>query len=844
MPHAFFGCPPDTDPPPMHSHKRKANDMSQQRMVVCSRRFYLHDPQIYMIYGIIPEDGEVEAFLDRTPLQAEVSDRIAHSAIERYNQGEALSGRRVEILFHLPENLKNYHVLSIYGKRKGSRSLWYRIWVRELQREQNRPQFHIEEERIDRENGILSVRGWAVADQPVRIGVWDDRKKRLPYEVKRSNRIDVVDMFSEYPVEKKCGFALDIRGYEGRWLYLVMKTPDGRKSVYPIGTGRLQELEGKALKYTKKGLDYLKGHGVRALAEKIYTKVTDADEHAIDYNKWLKYHMPSEEELERQKKREFSDGPVFSIVVPLYKTNLEYLKEMVDSVKNQTYPKWELCLSDGSGPDSPLTQLLEELAAREPRILVCYNGEALRISENTNAAIGIAAGDYLVFMDHDDVLPPNALYECASLLEEHPETEVIYTDEDKTSLYGNRYFQPHFKPDFNPDLLCSVNYISHLFVVKKTLQEQVGLLRKEFDGSQDYDFILRCTEQTDKIRHIPKILYHWRCHEESTSENPESKLYAFEAGRRAIEAHYDRIGVKAQVLQGEQLGIYRTRFLRAYDPLVSIIIPNMDHVEDLKRCITSVEEKSSYRNFEYIIVENNSRMPETFAYYKKLQEENPRVKVVTREGSFNFSALNNFGASFAKGEYLLLLNNDTMVINPDWLEELLGYGMRPDVGIVGARLYFGDDTIQHAGVVLGIGGMAGHCFVQFPKYDPGYFSRILTAQDYSAVTAACMLVRRSVFKEVQGMTEELAVAFNDVDFCLKVRRAGYLVVYNPYVELYHFESKSRGLEDTPEKLERFQNEIAELEKRWPKIFETPDPYYNPNLTLKTQDFALRKIFAS
>ena len=818
--------------------------MSQRRMVVCSRRFYLHNPQTYMIYGIIPEDGEIEAFLDREPLHTEVADRIPHSAIERYNQGEALAGRRVELLFHLPADLKKYHLLSVYGKVKGARSLWYRIWVRELVKEQNLPQYHIEEERIDRENGIVSVRGWAAADQPLRIRVYNDRKQKLSYEVKRSNRIDVVDMFSEFPLEKRCGFSLDIRGYEGRWLYLVMKTTDGRKNVYRIGTGKLQELEGKALKYTRKGMDYLKGHGVRALVEKIYTKVTDADEHAIDYNKWLKYHMPSAEELEKQKEHPFSVRPRFSIVVPLYKTNPEYLREMVDSVKSQTYPEWELCLSDGSGADSPLTPLLKELEAEDARIRTVMNEEALRISVNTNAAIRITSGDYLVFMDHDDVIPPNALYECAALLENHPETEVIYSDEDKTSLYGNRYFQPHFKPDFNPDLLCSVNYISHLFVVKKTLQEKVGLLRAEFDGSQDYDFILRCTEQTDKIRHIPKILYHWRCHEESTSENPESKLYAFEAGRRAIQAHYDRIGIKAEVLQGEQLGLYRTRFIRACDPLVSIIIPNMDHKEDLQRCISSIEEKSSYRNFEYIIVENNSREPETFAYYRALQEENPKVRVVTWESGFNFSALNNYGASFAKGEYLLLLNNDTMVINPDWLEELLGYGMRPDVGIVGARLYFGDDTIQHAGVVIGIGGMAGHCFVSFPKYDPGYFSRILTAQDYSAVTAACMLVRRSVFENVQGMTEELAVAFNDVDFCLKVRRAGFLVVYNPYAELYHFESKSRGLEDTPEKLERFHSEIAELERRWPKIFETPDPYYNPNLTLKSNDFALRRIFES
>lgn len=816
--------------------------MNQHKLVVCSRRFYLNDPQTYMIYGIIPEESEVEAALDKEKLPVSVSDRIAHSAIERYNQGEVIGGRRVEIVFHLPEDLRKHHVLSIYGVQKGKRTLWYRLWVRELLKKQNRPQFHIEEERVDRENGILTVRGWAAADSHVSIRVFNEQKKKTPYEVKRSNRIDVVDMFSEFPLETRCGFALDIKDYPGRLLYLVMKTADGRKSVYRVGVGRLEVLEGQARKYTEKGLDYLKGHGVRALAEKIYTKVTDNDEHAIDYNKWLTYHLPTEEALEKQRQTSFAYQPKFSIVVPLYRTAPEYLKEMVDSVRNQTYPNWELRLSDGSGENSPLTESLRSLEASDKRIRVVYNDRQLQISDNTNEAIRIASGDYVAFMDHDDVLAPHALYECAALLQEHPDAEVIYSDEDKTSLYGNRYFQPHFKPDFNLDLLCSVNYISHLFVVKKSLQEQVGMLRHEFDGSQDYDFILRCVERTKKICHIPKILYHWRTHEESTSENPESKRYAFEAGRRAIQAHYDRIGVKAVVSQGENLGLYRTSFIRSHDPLVSILIPNMDHVDDLKRCIDSIEEKSTYRNYELIIIENNSKLPETFAYYEKLKAEKNNVQIVSREGAFNFSALNNFGASYAKGEYLLLLNNDTMVINRDWLEELLGYGMREDVGIVGARLYFGDDTIQHAGVVLGLGGMAGHCFVQFPKYDPGYFSRILTAQDYSAVTAACMLVRKSVFDEVQGMTEDLAVAFNDVDFCLKVRKAGYLVVYNPYVELYHFESKSRGLEDTPEKLERFHKEIAELEKRWPGIFMNPDPYYNPNLTLKTQDFALRKIF--
>ena len=408
---------------------------------------------------------------------------------------------------------------------------------------------------------------------------------------------------------------------------------------------------------------------------------------------------------------------------------------------------------------------------------------------------------------------------------------------------GHKFFQPHFKPDYNPDLLCTVNYICHLFVVDRKIIDKVGMLRSEFDGAQDYDFIFRCIEAVDpsEIYHIPKILYHWRCHEDSTAENPESKTYAFEAGKRAIEAHYERTGIHAEVYQGEFLGLYRTRFIRDHDPLISIVIPNKDHIEDLKRCMDSIDKKSTYQNYEYIIVENNSTDEKTFQYYKELEASNPKAHVVYWDREFNYSAINNYGASFAKGEYLLLLNNDTEIINPDCLEELLGYCMRSDVGAVGARMYYEDDTIQHAGVVIGFGGIAGHCFVLQPRGTTGYCHRIICAQDYSAVTAACMMVKREAFDKVGGLTEELAVAFNDIDFCMKLRAAGYLIVYNPYAELYHYESKSRGLEDTPEKVARFNKEIQIFEKRWPDILRNGDPYYNPNLTLKSQDFSLRRI---
>ena len=559
------------------------------------------------------------------------------------------------------------------------------------------------------------------------------------------------------------------------------------------------------------------------------------------------------EELEEQRKKTFSYQPLFSVVVPLYRTKPEFLKEMIGSIQAQTYGNWQLCLADGSlsgddagtaengqAPVTELTPLLEQYAKADKRITFTTLPKNLGISGNTNAALALAAGDYIVLADHDDIVPANALYELADALNQDRSIDVLYSDEDKISMDGKKRFEPHFKPDFDLDLLCSVNYICHLFAAKKELVDMAGGFCSEYDGAQDLDFILRCCENAKNIRHIPKILYHWRCHMQSTAANPESKLYAFEAGRRAIEAHYCRIGVPAAVENAAFYGMYRTKYDWKEKPLVSIIIPNKDHRKDLETCVNSILEKTTYPNIEFIIVENNSTEQETFDYYKDLETMRENVHVVFYEGGFNYSKINNFGADAAKGSYLLLLNNDTEMIDGGAIGEMLGYCMRGDVGIVGAKLLYEDETIQHAGVVLGFGGTAGHAFIGKPRYDTGYFGRILCAQDYSAVTAACMMVKRSVFDEVGGLTEELAVAFNDIDFCLKVRKTGKLVVYDPYAEWFHYESKSRGYEDSPEKVERFNDEVDTLLRSWREIIEQGDPYYNPNLTLDNSDFSLRK----
>ncbi|GAB6105270.1 glycosyltransferase family 2 protein [Blautia glucerasea] len=814
--------------------------MSREIFEVTKDRFHLKDPCQYILQGTWPKEAKMRACLDDSEIKSEIRKLEVVSALERFKDPDLMRGERITAAVQLPESLEGHQKLSVYADMPDKTMCWFSVSVKELEKRRGKPQFFIEEEKV--QQGFLRIRGWAVADEPVNIQIFDENKQKLHAEILRTQRVDVEQMYEEMDHEDKTGFFAELTNLTGKLVYVVFYAGN-TKSVHIAHLNPAVVFRKKIQKYAKKGLRYWKSQGSAAMVGKIVSKVKTASTREIPYQKWILHHLPGNKELEKQRKTVFDYQPKISIVIPLYKTPEKYLRQLVDTVKAQTYTNWELCLSDGSGENSPIRKLLESLEASDKRIRVIHNEKQLQISENTNAAIQAATGEYIAFADHDDELTPNALFECVKVLNEKKQTRILYSDEDKMSMDGHKFFQPHFKPDYNPDLLCTVNYICHLFVVDKNVIQEVGMLRSEFDGAQDYDFIFRCIEavKPEEICHIPKILYHWRCHEDSTAENPESKTYAFEAGKRAIEEHYKRIGIQAEVLQGEFLGLYRTRFIRNHDPLISIIIPNKDHTEDLKRCMDSIDQKSTYRNYEYIIVENNSTEEETFQFYKKLEAENPKAHVVYWDREFNYSAINNYGATFAKGEYILLLNNDTEIINEDCLEQLLGYCMRSDVGAVGARMYYEDDTIQHAGVVIGFGGIAGHCFVLQPRGTTGYCHRIICAQDYSAVTAACMMVKRSAFDQVGGLTEELAVAFNDIDFCMKLRSAGYLIVYNPYAELYHYESKSRGLEDTPEKVARFNKEIQIFERRWPDIMRDGDPYYNPNLTLKSQDFSLKRI---
>ena len=612
--------------------------------------------------------------------------------------------------------------------------------------------------------------------------------------------------------------------------------------------------------YIKKGYRYLKRHGMKQFLIRLTERFQQED---IDYETWFGLNKATEKELQEQRKNPPEHGPLISIVVPVYRTPEIYLREMMESVVNQTYGNWELCLADASprgeqlrqdlkkikgrktrealmkipDGDTELTSVIREYQLKDSRIRYEILKENKSIAENSNAAMEMATGDFVGLLDHDDTLEPNALYEVARKICEDDRVDVVYTDEDKINSKGTKHLTPNMKPDFNLDLLRSNNYICHLFVVRRILMEKVGGFRKEFDGAQDYDFILRCTEEAEKIAHVHKVLYHWRTHEKSTSDNPESKIYAFHAGRRAVEAHLQRLGIQAEVEETCDLGYYRVKYPVTGSPMVSILIPNKDQLQTLKKCLKSIWEKTEYTNYEILIIENNSTEKETFEFYKKIDGRH-HVRVLYWDKEFNYSAINNFGAAQAKGEYLLLLNNDTEVITKGWMKELLSHCQRPEVGMVGAKLYFPDNTIQSAGTIIGMGGMADHAFVNMDRKKSGYMHRASIQVDMSGVTAACAMVKRSVYEEVHGLEEKLTVAFNDVDLGLKIVTAGYLIVFDPYAELYHYESKSRGIND--EKKERHAREVKYTQEKWADFLAAGDPCYNQNLTLAKHNFSLRK----
>lgn len=580
-----------------------------------------------------------------------------------------------------------------------------------------------------------------------------------------------------------------------------------------------------------------KGWRVTWIEMKRYMVMGTAAEPENLYQMWIENNEPSKEELEEQRNTKFKINPKISIIIPMYNTPINFFEELVNNLIDQTYTNWELCLADGS-PEK--NEKLEKIYKKDERIKYKFIGENKGIAGNTNEALSLVTGDFVALLDHDDLLPIFSLYEIVKCINENPDVEFIYTDEDKFEKLGGKRYDPYFKSDFAPDTLRANNFICHFSVFKKELMDKLGGFRSKYDGAQDYDILLRMSEETNNIIHIPKILYHWRVHSLSTAKSGgTAKPYAYEAGIKAIQDHIDRIGLKGTVESGNTLGTYKVNYEIQGNPKVSIVIPNKDYVKTLKVCINSIKKLTTYENYEIIIVENNSEENETFEYYKKIDGKDKIKVVYFPEKEFNYSKIINFGVKNSTGDYIVQLNNDTELLTPNWLQEMLGFAQRDDVGAVGAELFYPDNTIQHAGIIIGIGGVAGHVFKNLPKGIHGYFSKDAMIQNLSAVTAACIMTPKSIYDEVGYMDEKFKVAFNDVDFCLKIRQTGKLIVYNPYVQFTHYESKSRGFEDTPEKKKRFQSEVDRFHDKWQSVLDKGDPYYNINLRLDNDQCAIR-----
>lgn len=627
-----------------------------------------------------------------------------------------------------------------------------------------------------------------------------------------------------------------------RTVFLVF-TGSGRKRLH-----QLAERKGGYLALTQATLSFVRQNGLRLGYKRAVLHIMgQASGLALmyeahhDYNRWVEqYEKVDEEGLLRmsQQALRLAYKPVFSVVMPVYNPPIHFLCLAIESVIAQVYPHWELCIADDASTSPDVHACLVKYQHRDSRIKVIFRQANGHISAASNSALTLATGDYIALLDQDDLLPPYALFKVAQAINRNPDAQLLYSDEDKIDAAGNR-FHPYFKSDWNPDLIYAHNMFSHLGVYKRDLVSKVGGFRIGLEGSQDYDLLLRCLEQVQgqskAIVHLPYVLYHWRAHEGSTSVSNQAKPYAMIAGQRAINEHFQRMGYKGRV-ELNDTG-YRPRYeLPSPAPLVSILIPTRDRAALVEACVKSVLRKTQYPNFEILLIDNGSNEPESLRAWKRLEKLG--VRVIRDEGQFNFSRLNNFAASEAKGELLCLLNNDTEVITPDWLNTMVSHALRPGVGAVGARLLFPDATVQHAGVILGLRGVAGHAHYTFPEWLPGYFGRALLTSTFSAVTGACLVVRRDLYQEMGGLDQEhLAVAFNDVDFCLKLSHKGHRCVYAADAVLIHHESVSRGEEDDPVKVARLKQESDVMYARWGHLIQN-DPFYSPNLTLDAPDFGL------
>ncbi len=675
-------------------------------------------------------------------------------------------------------------------------------------------------------------------------GYIEDQAIKIPYQSRRISkrivrfdrralgiRFDPLSSKGEFTIRQLTMSPIAFRFAENRMLSKLMRrSPSDYGNSIVEARNRLKEKAAQT------------GEKYQSLLDTRYAALFSNPLRSHDYNQWI-------EKVENTQKpsvnnvisieRNVSERPKMSVVMPTFNSDLQLLDEAIQSVISQSYSNWQLCISDDGSNAPELIKYLKNICQNDQRIVAVYSDESRGIAANTNAALQLATGDYCVFLDHDDLLAEHALYEVANAIIENPSLKLIYSDEDKIDSAGARV-EPHFKPDWNPDLLLAQNYICHLVALDRDLLARVGGCRTGYDGAQDHDLLLRVMGeiQAYEVRHLPKILYHWRMAEGSTSVTAGAKTYTTDSGVAAVQNYLDEAGVDATVEVGKYANTYRVNWpLPEKNPKVSIIIPTRDRIDILSICIASVLKKTDYKNYEIVVVNNESEEPATLEYFEKIKQQ-PNVRVIDYNDQFNYSAINNFAVSQAAGSVVTLMNNDIEVIDGGWLQEMVSHAIRREIGCVGAKLLYKNNMVQHAGVILGIGGVAGHAHKYFDAESAGYFSRLHLTQNMSAVTAACLTVEKRIYQEAGGLNEtHLKVAFNDVDFCLRVGMQGLRNVWTPYALLYHHESISRGHDNTREKQTRFKKEALYMQQQWGKVLES-DPAYNRNLTLTREDFSL------
>lgn len=824
------------------------------RFVVREGHFHIADRDTYVLTGWF-EDGTAapkeaagedvtgaglfSVFLDCKKADVRVLCFSDDSVRQKYTKHDLKVTAEYVILVKLPQDLSRYRRLFLC-LADGSRV--YERRVQQLRRVQG--QLNCRITSIQSTGASCVVSGWAASAKPVKVNVFDQAKEPVKCEVSHFPKQDVALEYREARQLYDSGFSVTVP-VNGR-KKMVLQITDGEHSV----TRKFRALDHNRLVfYIKKANYFRKRNGMKKACKRAVNELYELIGDTGNYMKWRRKNMTSERELARQRQEQRTFSPLIYVITPYQ--DAHFFAGAAASMQNQTYQNWKWALVCTDAEKEKLSERLNGHVPEDKVLFLSADGQEgfqQRIAQGISGVLAkirkqadmaadscgppdAAHAAWLTLFAPSDTLEPDALYSCVRLIEQQPATDLCYTDEDQIAEDGKTYREPVFKSDFNIDLLRAVNYLGHMVLVREDVAKKAGPWNPLYQADASYDYYLRAVEAAESIGHLQRVVYHRR----------ESVKQACYDGVQILNDHYQRVGIPAVVKPSRTPGIYHTIYQWKETPLVSVIIPNKDHTDDLDTCVQSLLRKCTYPNYEIIIVENNSTEERTFAYYQKLQAQDHRVRVEYWKDAFNYSKINNFGVSASKGEYILLLNNDTEVIAPDFMEEMLGYCMREDVGICGARLFYFDDTIQHAGVIVGLGGICGEGFQGFPKENGGYLNRIFCPQDYSAVTAACLMTKKSVFEEVGGLDAQFQVAYNDIDYCLRVRKTGLLVVYNPFAMLHHYEYKSRGTENTVEKLARYNREVDLFTTRWADLISAGDPYYNPNLTKRYQDFSLRRI---